>query len=202
MKEVKIIGISGYIGSGKDEVAKLAVKQFGYKHFMLSGLAKSVLSQVHGISLEQLEDRKYKEQYRPLVIQYAEKLKEVDLYVHCKYVYELIKTDLDNCGSEKYVVSGLRFPYESSFFRTISRCSKTKCEVSHRELPGYDVTFKSIYIESDLADKSSKDPSESYYESYFSKNNDGIIFNGTQERYESRKDKVNFRLVNQLIKFL
>ena len=116
--ELKIISLSGYIGSGKDFIANLVAKQFGYKPLMLAGLTKSVISQVYGVSLEELEDRDKKEKWRPLVIQYAEKMKEVDLYVHCKYVYGLIKKDLESSSPTYcYLVSDMRYPFESLYFR-------------------------------------------------------------------------------------
>ena len=79
MKEIKIISLSGNIGAGKDTIAKLATKQFGYKQFMLAAIPKEIVCRVNGITLEYLEDRKNKENYRQEIIDYAEKLKEVDL---------------------------------------------------------------------------------------------------------------------------
>ena len=195
MKEVKIISLSGNIGAGKTEVANLVAEQFGYKLLMLAGLTKSVVSQVYGVSLEQLEDRKYKEQYRSLVIQYAEKMKEIDLYVHCKYVYELIKKDLALKGSGTYIISDMRWPYESLYFRKFDRCSQHICEIEYEGFKGYEVSYSPLYIESDLANNSSKADSESHYE-YLKKTSQGVIFNGTEERYD--KD----RLLNQLARFL
>lgn len=193
MKEVKIISLSGHIGSGKDFIARIAEKQFGYKHLKLAGLIKLNYCLIHGITLEELEQRKYKEAARPELIAYSEKMKEVDLYCHCRYVHNQILKDLPE--KTKIVVSDARYPYEALYFRKLARCAKTQCEVEHKGIPGYEVTYKSLYIESDLADKTSKADSESYYE-YFKSSNDGIIFNGTEERYD--KD----RLLNQLIKFL
>lgn len=196
MKKVTIITLSAPIGSGKDFIARIAEKQFGYKHLKLAGLIKLNYSLIYGITLEELEQKEYKETARPELIAYGEKMKEVDLYCHCKYVHNQMLKDLDNSNSEKFIISDLRFPYEALYFRKLARCAKTQCEVEHKGIPGYEVEYKSLYIESDLADKTSKADSESYYESYFKKTNDGIIFNGTEERYN--KD----RLLNQLIKFL
>ena len=195
MKEVKIISLSGHIGAGKNEIAKIAAKQFGYKPLMLAGLTKSVISQVYGVSLEELEDRDKKEKWRPLVIQYAEKMKEVDLYVHCKYVSELIKKDLAHTGSGSYLISDLRYPYESLYFRKFDRCSQHVCEMEYEGFKGYQVSYKSIYVESDLTTNTSTDVSESHY-NYFKKNNEGIITNGQVERED------NSKLVSQLVKFL
>jgi hypothetical protein len=195
MQEVKIISLSGFIGSGKTEVANLISDQFGYKPLMLAGLAKSVVSQVYGVSLEELENRKYKERYRPLIIQYAEKMKEIDLYVHCKYVYELIKKELTLKGNGKILISDIRWPYESLYFRKFDRCSQHVCEMEYEGFKGYEVSYTPLYIESNLADNSSKLDSESHYE-YLKKTSQGVIFNGTEERYDRN------RLVNQLVKFV
>ena len=194
MKEVKIISLSGYISSGKDFIAQIAEEQFGYKHLKLAGLIKLNYCLINGMTLEELELRKYKEVARPELIAYGEKMKEVDLYCHCKYVYQQILKELPR--KSKIVVSDLRYPYEALYFRKIGRCSKTQCEVEHKGILGYEVDYKSLYIESDLADKSSSEESESYYENYLKPKSDGIIFNGTEERYDKN------RLVNQLAKFL
>lgn len=193
MKEVKIISLSGFIGSGKDFIAQIAEQQFGYKHLKLAGLIKNIYCQINGVTLEQLEQRKYKEIARPELIAYGEKMKEVDLRCHCKYVYNQILLSLPE--KTKIIVSDLRFPYEALYFRKLSRCAKTNCEIEHKGIPGYQVEYKSLYIESDLATNTSTDNSEAHYD-YFNKTNDGIIFNGTEERYD--RD----RLMNQLIKFL
>lgn len=195
MKKVKIISLSAPIGSGKDFIARIAEEQFGYKHLKLAGLIKLNYCLIHGITLEELEQKKYKEAARPELIDIDEKLREINLYYSCNYVHNLILKDLDNVGAEKYIISDLRFPFQALYFRKLARCAKTQCEVEHKGIPGYEVIYKSLYIESDLADKSSKADSESYYE-YFKSSNNGIIFNGTEERYD--KD----RLINQLIKFL
>jgi len=193
MKEVKIITLSGRIKSGKDFIAKIFEEQFGYKHLKLAGLIKLNYCLIHGITLEELEQRKYKEEARPYLIALGEKMKEIDLYIHCNYVYNQILLNLPE--KTKILISDARYPYEALYFRKLARCAKTQCEVEHKGIPGYEVTYKSLYIESDLADKTSKADSESYYE-YFKSSNDGIIFNGIEERYD--KD----RLVNQLIRFL
>jgi len=197
MKEVTIISLSAPIGSGKDFIAEIAKEQFGYKHLKLMGLIKYIYCQIHGTTLEQLEQRKYKEIARPELIATSAKIKDIyGVNCLCEVVYNQILQELEITGTTKFLVSDLRFPYQALYFRKLGRCSKTQCEVEHKGIPGYEVDYKSLYIESDLADKSSSEESESYYESYLKPNSDGIIFNGTQERYD--KD----RLVNQLAKFL
>jgi phosphomevalonate kinase len=198
--EIKIISLSGYIGSGKDFISNIAEKQFGYKHLKLAGLIKLNYCLTHEINLKQLEERKYKEEARPYFISLGEKMKEVDLFIHCKYVYHQILLGLPE--QTKIMVSDMRFPYEAVFFRKLARCAKTSCEVEHKGIisqtrltPGYQVEYKSLYIESDLITNTSMDNSESHYD-YFKKNNDGIITNGIVEREDSAK------LVNQIVKFL
>lgn len=193
MKEVKIISLSGYIGSGKDFIANTAKKQFSYKHLKLAGLIKSIYCQINGITLEQLEKRKYKEIARPELIAYGEKMKEVDLKCHCKYVFNQILLGLPE--QTKIIISDARYPYEALFFRKLARCAKTNCEVEHKGIPGYQVEYKSLYVDSDVATNISTDNSESHYD-YFKKNNDGIITNGKAERED------NSKLVSQLVKFL
>lgn len=197
MKEVKIISLSGKIRSGKSYIANLVEKQFGYKQFMLAAIPKEIVCRTHGITLEELEDRKNKEKYRQEIIDYAEKLKEVNPFIFCQDVHQLILKDLiSNSPTYKYLVVDLRFPFEFSYFKKIARCGKsTCCEVDYVGVPGYDVNYKSLYIESDLSNKSSKAESESHYTS-LKKTRDGLILNGTEERYD--RD----RLMNQLIKFL
>ena len=198
MKEVKIISLSGNIGAGKDTIAKLATKQFGYKQFMLAAIPKEIVCRVKGINLEYLEDRKNKEKYRQEIIDYAEKLKEVDLKIFCKDIYQRILKDLDSANSTcRYLVSDMRYPFEALYFRKLARCAKTQCEISHIGIPGYQIIYKSLYIESNLADKSSKANSESHYQ-YFKDSSDGIIFNGTEQRYS----RDNLDLINQLINFI
>ena len=195
MKEVKIIGLSGHIGSGKDFIASIAEKQFGYKHLKLAGLIKHIYCQIYGVTIVELEDRFYKEIARPKLIDYGEKMKEVDLYCHCKYVYNQILLSLPE--KTKFIISDMRWPFESLYFRKLARCTKTQCEIDHISIPGYQVTYKSLYIESDLADKSSRHDSESHYQ-YFKDTKDGLIINGTEQRYNRNNDD----LINQLIKFV
>ena len=188
MKKIKILSLSGNIEAGKSTIAKLATKQFGYKQFMLAAIPKEIVCRVNGITLEYLEDRKNKEKYRQEIIDYAEKLKEVDLRVFCKDVYQLILKDLSSTNSTcRYLVSDMRYPFEAEYFR----------ELVNIGIPGYQITYKSLYVESDLADKSSKDDSESHYQ-YFKDNADGILFNGTEQRYS----RDNLDLTNQLVKFI
>jgi phosphomevalonate kinase len=195
MKEVNIISLSGFIGSGKDFIAQIVEKQFGYKHLKLAGLIKNVYCQINGATLEQLEERKYKEAVRPELIAYGEKMKEVDLRCHCKYVLNQILLNLPE--KTNFIISDMRWPFESLYFRKLARCAKTQCEIEHTGIPGYQVTYKSLYIESNLADKSSKSDSESHYQ-YFKANADGVIFNGTEQKYS----RDNQDLINQLVKFI
>ena len=167
---MEVIGLVGHIESGKNHIATLLEKQFGYKCLMMAGLAKSIVSQTEGVSLEQLENRKYKEQYRPKVKAAAESLKQaLGETVHCRYVDNLIN---QLCFTErrysKIVVSDIRWPYEYLFFRERFR------------LVTIPIDFKILKVESDLIDKTkaSKENSESYIDTYFSQYNDGVIFNG------------------------
>lgn len=188
MKEVRLMILSGHIGAGKDTIAKLAEKQFGYKQFMLAAIPKEIVCRVHGITLEYLEDRKNKEKYRQEIINYAEKLKEVNPHIFCDDVHQRILKDLGSTNpTHKYLISDARFPFEAEYFR----------ELAHIGIPGYQFTYKLLYIESNLADKSSKADSESYYQ-YFKDNADGILFNGTEQRYS----RDNADLINQLVKFI
>lgn len=195
MKEVKIISLSGHISSGKDYIARLAEEQFGYKHLKLAGLIKLNYCLIKGITLEQLEERKYKEAARPELIAYGEKMKEVDLKCHCKYVFNQILLGLPE--KTKIIISDARYPYEVLYFRKLARCANTQCEVEHIGIPGYQVTYKSLYIESNLADKNSEADSESHYQ-YFKDSADGLIINGTEQRYSRNNED----LINQLVKLV
>ena len=164
---------------------------------MLSAIPKEIVCRVHGITLKELEDRKNKEKYRQEIINYAEKLKEVNLHIFCNDVHRLILKDLASPNpTYSYVVSDMRYPFEALYFRKLARCAKTPCEITHIGIPGYQITYKSLYIESDLADKSSKADSESHYQ-YFKDTNDGVIFNGTEQRYS----RDNSDLISQLLTY-
>jgi hypothetical protein len=82
----------------------------------------------------------------------------------------------------------VRYPYEYLFFRERFRLIKTP------------IDFKILKVESDLIDKTkaSKEDSESYIDTYFSQYNDGVIFNGEEQRY----DRDNLDLIGQLVKFV
>ena len=198
MKEMKIISLSGNIGAGKNYIADLAEKQFGYKQFMLAAIPKEIVCRTHGITLKELEDRKNKEKYRQEIINYAEKLKEVNIHIFCNDVHQQILKDLA-CSNPtyKYLVVDMRYPFEALYFRKLARCAKTQCEITHIGIPGYQVNYKSLYIESDLANKTSKADSESHYQ-YFRDTNNGVIFNGITQRYSGD----NSDLINQLVKFV
>jgi len=185
MKEIKILALSGFIGSGKDHIAKILEERFGYLHLKLAGLIKFNYCHIHGITLEQLEERERKEVARPYLIELGEKMKEVDIYIHCKYVYNQILFNLPK--NTKIVISDCRYPYESLYFKKLGRCFED-----------YTVNYKSLYVQSNLANNNSNADSESHYESYLKPNSDGIIVNNQSQRY----DRENKSLVNQLIKFI
>jgi len=196
MKEIKILALSGFIGSGKDHIAKILEERFGYLHLKLAGLIKLNYCLIHGITLEQLEERERKEVARPYLIELGEKMKEVDIYTHCKYVYNQILFNLPE--KTKIVVSDCRYPYESLYFKKLERCSQCLCEVDYQGFKDYTVNYKSLYVQSNLANNSSNSDSESHYESYLKPSSDGIIINNQSQRY----DRENESLVNQLIKFI
>ena len=128
-------------------------------------------------------------------------MKEVDLYVHCKYAYQQIVRSV-NQGYSRFVISDMRWPYEALYFRKVARCTKTSCEVEYKGIPGYQVEYKSLYVESDLITNTSMDNSESHYD-YFKKNNDGVVTNGKDERSETKVEREDsVKLVNQIVKFL
>lgn len=179
-KRIQVIGLSGDRESGKDTIADLLVENWGYKKLELAGLAKEILCRKVGITIEELKDRKTKEFFRPEIIEIAEKLKEIDINFHCKAVRtEML--ELIDLGKTNFVIVGVRFPYEATFFR---QCA--------------DVRFQSIYIESDLSEPHLEIESESYVHSYFKKNNDGVIINNRKEIYGRKKED----LVGQLVKFV
>lgn len=179
-KRIQIIGLTGDRESGKDTIADLLVENWGYEKLELAGLAKEILCRKTGLKIEELEDRKTKEFFRPEIIDIAEKLKEIDINFHCKVVRTQM-LELIELGKTNYVLVGVRFPYEATFFR---QCA--------------DVRFQSIYIESDLSKPHPEIYTESYVHSYFKKNNDGVIINNRKEIY----DRKNVSLINQLVKFI
>lgn len=179
MKTINIIGLSGDRESGKDTIADLLVDNWGFKKLELAGLAKEILCRKLGLKIEQLRDRKTKELYRPDIIAIAEKLKELDLLLHCHTIASEM-WELRELGFTRFVVADVRFPYESLFFRGL-------CE-----------NFKSLYIQSDLSVPHPEIESESYVHSYFKKNNDGVVINNRKEIY----DRKNVGLISQLVKFV
>lgn len=188
---MEVIALVGHIESGKNFVASILEKQFGHKPLMMAGLAKSIVSQTEGVTLEQLEDRKNKEKYRPLVKATAESLKKaLGETVHCKYVDNLIhQYYFTERRYSRYIVSDMRYPYEYLFFRERFRLLKT------------GVTYKVLKVESDLVDKTkaNKVESESYIDTYFNLPIiEGTIFNGKEQRY----DRKNESLISQLVKFV
>lgn len=179
-KRIQVIGLTGDRNSGKDTIADLLVEKWGYKKLELAGLAKEILCKKYGLKIKELEDRKTKEFWRPEIIKIAEKLKELDVNFHCKVV-QTEMLELVELGRANYVLVGVRFPYEATFFR---QCA--------------DVRFQSIYIESDLSEPHPEIYTESYVHSYFKKNNDGVIINNRKEIY----DRKNESLISQLVKFV
>lgn len=182
-KRIQVIGLTGDRESGKDTIADLLVETWGYEKLELAGLAKEILCKKTGLKIEELNDRKTKEFYRPQIIEIAEKLKEIDINFHCKAVKTEI-LELVELGKTNFVVVGVRFPYEATFFRQYA-----------------DVRFQSIYIESDLSEPHPEIYTESYVHSYFKKNNDGVIINNRKEIYD-RKNRKNESLISQLVKFV
>lgn len=179
-KRIQVIGLTGDRESGKDTIANLLVEKWGYEKLELAGLAKEILCRKYGLKIEELKDRKTKEFWRPEIIKIAEKLKELDINFHCKAVRtEML--ELIELGRTNFVIVGVRFPYEATFFR--------QCR---------DVRFQSIYIESDLSKPHPQVYTESYVHSYFKKNNDGVIINNRREVY----DRKNESLIGQLVKFV
>lgn len=194
---IKIISLSGHIGSGKDEVAKRFNEYGAYRNLKLAELPKRIVCEKEGITLKELEsNRELKEKLRPQIIQVAEKIKELDLFYFCKVVHRQIEKLVENNGSTKFLISDLRWPFEANYFRQISRCTKTRCGLEYHGVCGREVEFKSLFIDSDLAHTSSKEESESYIESYFRTNNDGVITNGKVEREDESK------LIEQIVKYI
>lgn len=180
MKKMQVIGLTGNRKSGKDTIADLLVENWGYQKLELADLAKDILCKKVGIKKEELKVRRTKEFYRQQIIDIAEKLKELDVNFHCKVIRNQM-LDLIEVGRTNFVLVGVRFPYEATFFRQYE-----------------NVRFQSIYIESDLSKPHPEIYSESYVHSYFKKNNDGVIINNRKEVY----DRNNESLINQLVKFV
>lgn len=61
-----IIGLTGFIGSGKDTAAEYLIQNYGFKGVKFADGLKDMMRAI-GITTEELEDRKLKEQPHPLL---------------------------------------------------------------------------------------------------------------------------------------
>lgn len=63
---VHIVGLTGFIGSGKDTAAEYLIQNYGFKPVKFADGLKDMMRAI-GITTEELEDRKLKEQPHPLL---------------------------------------------------------------------------------------------------------------------------------------
>ena len=115
-RPLMLIMISGYAGNGKDECGKFFVSQ-GFKRLAFADLLKSDVANFHGISSEQLEQRK--EEFRPDLIRYAEqKRKENPLYWVNLALTPQIKDEIRQ--GNNYVITDWRFEPEYTALNDIA----------------------------------------------------------------------------------
>ena len=145
-----LIGITGRAGAGKDTAASI-IKQFLYSDYSLYTLAgplKAGCSLLFGWTMDQLEDREFKEAIDPkwgfsprramqlLGTEYGRTLRE-DLWVH------MAQVQLDSPLTTGLIVTDVRFENEAEFIRKnggtvvhISRPGATIAENTHASEAG------------------------------------------------------------------
>jgi hypothetical protein len=125
-----IIGIYGYIGSGKDTIADYLVKKHGFKKFAFADALKDVVSAIYGWDREQLngstpESRSWRETHDPsrgLSPRQALQQIGTDLFRN-KYNTNVwinaMKYRLQNHAGEKIIITDCRFPNEIQLVRDL-----------------------------------------------------------------------------------
>lgn len=129
MNDAKLIGILGFIGSGKGTVTSYLVEKYGYKNLSFAGPLKDITSILFGWDREKLEgatkeSREWREQVdlfwtqqfgydvtprKILQLIGTEAMRNV---IHPNIWVSIVKNIILQNPNQKYVISDLRFPNE------------------------------------------------------------------------------------------
>jgi len=139
---LKLVGICGKAGSGKDTIGDYLIKNYGFKKIALADPIKRLVKDVFALDDHTVYDRVAREQ--PLknwpnwtvrkLLQFigTELFREnIDDAIWVKSLWYKIQNDPKN----RYVISDIRFPNELKFFKKHAKKSEFLCVKVVR--PGY-----------------------------------------------------------------
>ena len=189
---MKIIAICGFQGSGKDTLANILIKKYGYKKLSFGGTVKDVASIIFNWDRKMLEgDSKESREWREKVDDWWSKKLEIKNLTP-RYILQQIGTDLFrnnfhkdiwiNClekkliDYDKVVITDCRFPNE---LKILNKYNATIIQIYRGNLPEW---FNDVKL-------GKKDPPKELHESETSwikeSSNYNILNNGTIEELEN-----------------
>ena len=189
---MKIIAICGFQSSGKDTLANILIKKYGYKKLSFGGTVKDVASIIFNWDRKMLEgDSKESREWREKVDDWWSKKLEIKNLTP-RYILQQIGTDLFrnnfhkdiwiNClekkliDYDKVVITDCRFPNE---LKILNKYNATIIQIYRGNLPEW---FNDVKL-------GKKDPPKELHESETSwikeSSNYNILNNGTIEELEN-----------------
>ena len=189
---MKIIAICGFQGSGKDTLANILIKKYGYKKLSFGGTVKDIASIIFNWDRKMLEgDSKESREWREKVDDWWSKKLEIKNLTP-RYILQQIGTDLFrnnfhkdiwiNClekkliDYDKVVITDCRFPNE---LKILNKYNATIIQIYRGNLPEW---FNDVKL-------GKKDPPKELHESETSwikeSSNYNILNNGTIEELEN-----------------
>ena len=189
---MKIIAICGFQGSGKDTLANILIKKYGYKKLSFGGTVKDIASIIFNWDRKMLEgDSKESREWREKVDDWWSKKLEIKNLTP-RYILQQIGTNLFrnnfhkdiwiNClekkliDYDKVVITDCRFPNE---LKILNKYNATIIQIYRGNLPEW---FNDIKL-------GKKDPPKELHESETSwikeSSNYNILNNGTIEELEN-----------------
>ena len=189
---MKIIAICGFQGSGKDTLANILIKKYGYKKLSFGGTVKDVASIIFNWDRKMLEgDSKESREWREKVDDWWSKKLEIKNLTP-RYILQQIGTDLFrnnfhkdiwiNClekkliDYDKVVITDCRFPNE---LKILNKYNATIIQIYRGNLPEW---FNDVKL-------GKKEPPKELHESETSwikeSSNYNILNNGTIEELEN-----------------
>jgi dephospho-CoA kinase len=194
---MKIIAICGFQGSGKDTLANILIKQYGYKKLSFGGTVKDVASIIFNWDRKMLEgDSKESREWREKVDDWWSKKLEIKNLTP-RYILQQIGTDLFrnnfhkdiwiNClekkliDYDKVVITDCRFPNE---LKILNKYNATIIQIYRGNLPEW---FNDVKL-------GKKDPPKELHESETSwikeSSNYNISNNGTIKELENTIENI------------
>ena len=189
---MKIIAICGFQGSGKDTLANILIKKYGYKKLSFGGTVKDIASIIFNWDRKMLEgDSKESREWREKVDDWWSKKLEIKNLTP-RYILQQIGTNLFrnnfhkdiwiNClekkliDYDKVVITDCRFPNE---LKILNKYNATIIQIYRGNLPEW---FNDVKL-------GKKDPPKELHESETSwikeSSNYNILNNGTIEELEN-----------------